>query len=126
TVSVTVGLPNAPTAAATSIATAYETAGSVKLAGAGVFDAFGPESQPAHGTATLNGDVVTYNPAGGFYGADAFTFTVRGPGGVSAPATVSVTVGLPNAPTAAATSIATAYETAGSVKLAGAGVFDAF
>ncbi|WP_338578707.1 Ig-like domain-containing protein (plasmid) [Brevundimonas olei] len=125
TIAVTVGLPDAPKAADIAVSTAYETAASVKLDGTGVFNAFVLASQPRHGTALLNGDVVTYTPSAGFYGSDAFTFTVSGPGGVSAPAAISVTVGLPNAPIASAAAISTAYETAGSVKLGGTGVFDA-
>ena len=37
-------------------------------------------SQPAHGTATINPDnTVTYTPAGGYSGADSFTFTAADP-----------------------------------------------
>src|SRR3546814_17414999 len=50
---------------------------------------------PAHGTASVGGDVVTYTPAAGYYGADSFTYMATGPGGTSAPATVSLTVGTP-------------------------------
>ena len=125
TVSVTVGLPNAPTATAASISTAYETAGSVQLAGTGVFDAFALDGQPAHGTATLNGDVVTYTPAAGYYGSDAFTFTVSGPGGVSAPATVSVTVGLPALATVRDVQVTTPMDVAAEFALDAAGVYSA-
>src|SRR3546814_2162157 len=55
---------------------------------------------PAHGTASVAGDVVAYTPAAGYFGADSFTYTATGPGGTSAPATVSLTVGTPPAPTA--------------------------
>src|SRR3546814_15177564 len=55
---------------------------------------------PAHGTARVGGDVVTYTPAAGYYGADRSTYMATGPGGTPAPATVSLTVGTPTAPTA--------------------------
>jgi hypothetical protein len=32
-------------------------------------------SQPAHGTASLNGNVATYFPAAGFFGSDTFTYS---------------------------------------------------
>ena len=57
---------------------------------------------PAHGTASVTGEVVTYVPAAGYYGADSFTYTVTGPGGTSAPATVALSVGLPPPPVARA------------------------
>src|SRR3546814_3350208 len=68
---------------------------------------------PAHGTGSVGGDVVTYTPAAGYYGADSFTYMATGPGGTSAPATVSLTVGTPPAPTAGDKSgVAVAYGTA--------------
>ncbi|MFJ9534771.1 autotransporter domain-containing protein [Herbaspirillum sp. NPDC101396] len=57
---------------------------------------------PAHGTAVVNGLNVLYTPAANYVGADSFTYTITGPGGTSAPATVSVTVTSPGAPTSAA------------------------
>src|SRR3546814_6375815 len=75
---------------------------------------------PAHGTASVAGDVVAYTPAAGYFGADSFTYTATGPGGTSAPATVSLTVGTPPAPTAGDKSgVAVAYDTATSVDLSG-------
>ncbi len=50
-------------------------------------------TQPQHGTATNNGDgTVTYAPASGFTGTDAFTYTVRNECGQTATGNVSVTV----------------------------------
>ena len=57
-------------------------------------------TQPAHGTATVSGNVATYRPNANYSGPDSFAFTVRdsgdpaGSGGglTSAPATVSITV----------------------------------
>ncbi len=59
---------------------------------------------PAHGTATVNGLDVAYTPAINFFGNDSFTYTATGPGGTSAPATVSVTVTPLAVPVAAAQS----------------------
>jgi uncharacterized protein YmfQ (DUF2313 family) len=47
---------------------------------------------PGHGSVSVMGDVVTYTSAGAFIGSDSFTFTATGPGGTSAPSTVSLTV----------------------------------
>ncbi len=47
---------------------------------------------PSHGTASVLGYVITYTPEAGFRGTDSFTYTASGPGGTSAPATVTVTV----------------------------------
>ena len=49
-------------------------------------------SGPAHGTIAIAGDVITYTPTAGYAGPDSFTYTATGPGGTSAPATVSLTV----------------------------------
>jgi hypothetical protein len=46
---------------------------------------------PSHGTASISGDDVTYRPAAGFVGTDAFSYTVTTPYG-TAKATVTVTV----------------------------------
>ncbi len=47
---------------------------------------------PAHGTTTIAGDVITYVPTNGYFGADSFTYTASGPGGTSSPETVTLTV----------------------------------
>lgn len=47
---------------------------------------------PANGTATVAGTRVTYTPATGFLGADAFSYEVFNAAGTSAPATVAITV----------------------------------
>ncbi|WP_199229142.1 putative Ig domain-containing protein [Caulobacter endophyticus] len=49
-------------------------------------------SAPANGTATVSGLDVTYVPTENFFGTDTFTYTATGDGGVSGPATVTVTV----------------------------------
>lgn len=59
-------------------------------------DALAPEilRAPTNGTAAVNADgSVTYTPDSGFAGGDSFTYRVSdGDGGLSAPATVSITV----------------------------------
>lgn len=52
-------------------------------------------SGPSNGTATAGGTGVTYTPNTGFAGTDSFTYIASGAGGVSAPATVTVSVGNP-------------------------------
>lgn len=47
---------------------------------------------PGHGTAAINGLNVEYVPNNNFFGTDSFTYTATGPGGTSAPATVTITV----------------------------------
>lgn len=50
---------------------------------------------PANGTAVASGTTITYAPNAGFAGSDSFTYTATNPGGTSAPATVTITVGNP-------------------------------
>lgn len=47
---------------------------------------------PLHGTATVSGLSITYQPEAGYAGSDAFTYNATNSGGTSAPATVSITV----------------------------------
>ncbi|MNV00877.1 Outer membrane protein B precursor [compost metagenome] len=102
TVSLTVAAPGAPVAAdVNGVAVAYDSTGqaidlSASITGVHVSIAIG--TAPAHGTARVSGDVVTYTPTAGYSGADSFTYTATGPGGTSAPATVSLTVAAPSAP----------------------------
>ena len=81
-----VGVPYASTG------TAIDLSASVT----GVHSSIAIGTAPAHGTVTIAGDVVTYTPnPATYYGADSFTYTATGPGGTSAPATVSLTVATP-------------------------------
>lgn len=88
--------------------TAGATSASIELATSvsGVYSSLALVSSPAHGTATLAGNVVTYVPALGYAGADSFTFQAQGPGGTSNLGTVVITVqptaAVPQARTAAA------------------------
>lgn len=49
-------------------------------------------TQPAHGTLTLTGDTVVYQPSADYSGSDSFTFTASDGTNQSAPAAVNVTV----------------------------------
>jgi len=59
--------------------------------------AVGSTTQPAHGSVTLSGNVVTYTPAPGYSGSDSFTYTVNS-GTTTETATVSINVVVPNTP----------------------------
>ena len=123
TVTITVGAPTAPTAAAKSVSTAYNTAATIDLSGSitGVdITAVTIGTAPTHGTVSVSGETVTYTPSSTYYGgSDSFTYTATNPGGTSAPATVTITVGAPAAPTAATKSVTTAYNTAATIDLSG-------
>jgi hypothetical protein len=67
----------------------------------------------------VSGNVVTYTPTAGYFGADSFTYTATGPGGTSSAATVTLTVATPAAPTAAAASASVNYNTAKAIDLSG-------
>jgi outer membrane autotransporter protein len=57
-------------------------------------------STPAHGSASVSGMSLSYTPADNYAGQDSLTYTVSGPGGTSAPATVTITVAPLAVPTA--------------------------
>ncbi len=48
-----------------------------------------------NGVAIATGTTITYQPAAGFRGTDSFTYTATNSGGISAPATITVTVNDP-------------------------------
>ncbi|WP_010545311.1 beta strand repeat-containing protein, partial [Sphingomonas elodea] len=104
-----------------STGTAIDLAASI---GGGGHTAIAIATAPAHGSASVAGDVVTYTPASGYFGSDSFTYTATGPGGTSAPGTVTLTVSTPAAPTAANASADVAYGSTGqAIPLAPSGVF---
>eukprot|EP01037_Dinobryon_pediforme_P017863 gene17863-18092_t len=123
TVNVTVNKPAAPTVANASMVVGYNTAATTTVTVSGVYSSTAIASGAGHGTASINGTTVSYTPASGYYGADSFTYTASGLGGTSAPATVSVTVGNPPAPTAGAASLSVGYNTAGSISVPVSGVY---
>jgi hypothetical protein len=108
-VTVTVGLPPAPTVAHASISSSYNGSGSTALSVSGVYSLLTVSRAPTHGSVSFSGAMATYVPTSGYYGADTFTYTATGPGGASSPATVSVQVALPPAPTVAPGSISSTY-----------------
>ena len=65
-------------------------------------------SQPANGAVTTAPDgSVTYTPSANFFGVNSFTYTVSDGVGISAPATVTVTVNPVNDPPTAVNDVAT-------------------
>ena len=65
-----------------------------------------------NGTVTTNGTTVTYTPNLNFHGADSFTYTITDSGGLTATATVNITVNAVNdAPVAANDSASTGEDT---------------
>lgn len=87
-----------PAAASQAVSTVAETPVAFSLAGLdpdGDTLAFIVVSPPAHGTLTGTPPDLTYTPAPGYTGGDAFTFAVSDGLATSAPATVSITVARP-------------------------------
>lgn len=58
----------------------------------GTISSIAISSAPSHGTATLSGTNILYTPAASFVGPDSLQYTATGPGGTSAPATVTINV----------------------------------
>ncbi|KQY91378.1 hypothetical protein ASD21_16890 [Caulobacter sp. Root1455] len=94
----------APTAVNSSLSVAFNGAdATVALPVGGYVTGAAIVTAPAHGYYVVTGTTATYTPNGLYSGPDSFTYTATGPGGTSALATVSVTVGAPppnNPPTA--------------------------
>jgi P-type conjugative transfer protein TrbJ len=122
TIAVTVQAPPAPTLSGGSITTAYNTPGSATLAGSGVVTSYTIVSLPAHGSVVLSGSTVTYTSDVGYIGSDSFTVDATGPGGVSAPATVAVTVTPPPAPVGDSGSLTCPYQTTCETTLTSTGL----
>lgn len=53
------------------------------------------DTQPAHGSVDISGDIATYTPGNGHSGEDGFSITVSSANGTSAPVAVDVLVGQP-------------------------------
>ena len=129
TVTQTISVASPPTAAAKSgVVVPFNSPGlaidlSASITG-GAHTSIAVTTAPAHGSTTIAGDVVTYVPADGYFGADSFAYTATGPGGASAPATVSLTVETPNAPIVADLSAEVAFNSTGqAIGLQVTGVF---
>ncbi|MGE3277967.1 MAG: Ig-like domain-containing protein [Vicinamibacterales bacterium] len=65
---------------------------------------------PVNGTVTLSGSTITFTPAPGFFGTASFGYSVSDPAGLSASATVVVTVASVNDPPVAADDAVTTSE----------------
>ncbi len=79
----------------------YNTTTGLDVSGlvSGVYTSVSLATGPAKGTLVLNANGTgAYTPTTGYVGPDSFTFTATGPGGTSAPATVTLTVAAPAAP----------------------------
>jgi hypothetical protein len=105
TVALDVALPSAPTVAdKTGVAVPYAGTGTtIDLSGAisGVYSSIAIGTPPTRGTVSIMGNVATYTPVATHHGADSFTYVATGPGGTSVPATVTLDVAAPPAPTVA-------------------------
>lgn len=126
TINVTVSAPAAPSASAGSGSTAYETAKVFSLSASGAVASYAIAVAPSHGSLSLSGNQATYTPDAGYYGPDAFQFQATGPGGTSSPATYSLTVDVPAAPTATAASMSAGYETPATITLGSVGVTSSY
>ncbi|MCZ8324668.1 MAG: putative Ig domain-containing protein [Sphingomonadaceae bacterium] len=83
-----------PIAANSSLTVAYNAAATnvpLSLSG-GAATSLAIGTAPAHGTATVSGTTITYQPTAGYAGPDSFTYSATNSGGTSASATVSLTV----------------------------------
>ncbi|WP_277601974.1 putative Ig domain-containing protein [Altererythrobacter sp. BO-6] len=100
----------APVAGASSLSVAYGAGATnvpLSLSG-GPAVSLALATLPAHGTATVSGTTISYQPNAGYSGPDSFTYTATNSGGTSAPATVSVTVADPSIAIVASGSLSTA------------------
>ena len=127
TLSLTIANAPPPISSGLTVNVVFNTALQINLTSAvsGLVTGFSLATLPAHGTAVLSGNIVTYTPALGYFGADSFTFTSAGPGGISGRAVVSLVVGTPPAPTASASSAPATFNTPTVIDLSSAvmGVF---
>jgi VCBS repeat-containing protein len=102
TVTVTVNPVNdAPTAHAKSVSTSVNTPVAITLTGSDVEStalSFALTTQPQHGTLSGTPPNLTYTPVTDYSGPDSFTFTASDGSLISAPATVSITIGEVNNP----------------------------
>ncbi|WP_288193909.1 autotransporter domain-containing protein [uncultured Phyllobacterium sp.] len=84
----------------------------------GIITSIAVTSAPSHGAVAVNGLNAVYTPAANFFGTDTFTYSATGPGGTSAPATVTITVSPLAVPVAAAHSAATMAGNAATIDTA--------
>jgi hypothetical protein len=122
TVSVNVVRPPPPTVPNVSVSTPWGTPATITPAVSGYYGSLTIASQGTKGAATVNGSSITYMHQPGYTGLDSFTYTASGPGGTSAPGTISVNIVAPPPPTAANVSANVAYNTATDIAYATTGV----
>jgi len=129
TVSVTIAPVNDPPVANADTATIpFNTAVAIAVLANDVdpdLDALtvaGVTQAPAHGTAAITGNTITYSPGSGYSGPDVFKYIARDPSSANSnEATVTVTVsGANQAPTAEDQSVTTAEDTQKAIVLSGA------
>ncbi|HYC37567.1 MAG TPA: putative Ig domain-containing protein [Usitatibacter sp.] len=122
TLSIAIGNVPGPAAGNRSVSVPFNAPTAIDLAPfiLNAFTSVEIVSGPSQGTATVSGSVVTYTPRAGYLGTDSFVYTATGPGGTSAPATITITVLAPPAPTVSAIDAVTSFETPVRIELAGA------
>lgn len=87
-------LPIAGAVSATVAANSSANAIALALSG-GPVTAITITSAASHGSTSVNGSSVSYTPTAGYSGSDSFVYTATGPGGTSAPATVTLSITAP-------------------------------
>ncbi len=114
-VTVTTGLPSAPSANDDAYSATYENALTVAAAGvlandAGTGTTVTGHATPGHGSVIVAADgSLTYTPDDGWAGDDTFSYTITDGFGRTASATVTITTSLPAAPFAADDTYSAAY-----------------
>ncbi|GAB3102786.1 putative Ig domain-containing protein [Lysobacter terrae] len=91
TVTIAESVPVAVNDAATTLGATPATV-AVTTNDTGVITSIAVATAPAHGTATVSGLNIVYTASAGYSGNDTFTYQAIGPGGTSAPATVTITI----------------------------------
>ncbi len=116
---ITIANAPVPTVAARTLSVPFNTAASLNLASAitGLFTSIAVATPPTKGTLMVNGTTVIYTPNNNAFGADTFTYAATGIGGTSAPATVTVTIATPDAPTLTARDVSTPFNTPAVIDL---------
>ncbi|WP_295215675.1 putative Ig domain-containing protein [uncultured Brevundimonas sp.] len=96
-----IAAPNPPVVGSLTATVAYGSTNNpiTAVLSGGTADSVAVASGPSHGSVSVNGLGFVYTPVSNYVGADSFTYTATNAGGVSAPATVSITVTAPPPPT---------------------------
>jgi P-type conjugative transfer protein TrbJ len=121
-ISIMVAPPPPPTVSPGAIVAAFNTPGSTTLTSSDPVTSYTIAAPPMHGGAVISGATATYTPDPGYVGADSFFVAASGPGGISPPALITVTVSPPLAPVANAASITCPYQTTCQASLTSTGL----